>query len=893
MKTKLVQEAPLLSVLSDEEQKLIGKAMRLEHHAKGEVIFAESASSQAMYLIKSGWVRLSATRGTERGVVANLGAGSLLGEVDLLLDRPYSFEARSASEVSLWMLSKDALTEIMAEHPTISLKFSAGLGARVVHVDEYLVKQRLQNVSLFAGLTDSELRAIAKRLQPKEFLRGALIFRAGTPCEAMYLIESGEVGITSVTTDEAEPFLQLGEGEIFGEMALLSNKSYDAVARAATDVSLWTLYQRDFAELTERHPAIRLTMSRRLSQHLSLDDQALAEKRLRRMPLFTDLTGEVLTAITGRLVLRHFPRGELVYRTGDAGDAIYIIESGQMEVISDAAPEPETVARLTTGDHFGEMSLLTGKTRSTSVRAVLNTNLWVLYKSDFDDLLVKYPSISAALSKTLSQRLAEKETVFEETHLRKVTLFADLNASELDDISQHLHPVKYRAGDVIFVESEPGDVMYFIDAGEVKLSSETGRLTETTFELLRPGDFFGEMALLTGNPRSATAQAITDIELWALFKPDFDDLVLKYPRLSLSLSRALSQRLDRVDERLVTERAVRMPPPRAVPPIARPARPAAPPRRAPIAAPARAAPAPRVAEAGPIEAAGPSAGEALAQALNKIQVSLENGAAWFMARSRGAKLRVAVVILLIAWLCGISAPAVVLSGVTNGGENDLGEGALALLVPPTPTFTPTPIPTVTFTPTATDTPLPTETPTPLPTDTPVPTATPVPNNPAPQPPTATPTPVPPTPTPKPSLPPIEYWDPRLDILPHVGLVSDPIQPGQPYWRLIEAKWENEAEAGGNHHIYIDVLDENGERIIGQGILIRWPGGNLTIYTEEKPANEYSTNFSMHSYATLGSFDVKVEGGPGDMMVGLGLGTPEQPDYTIHTNFKLTYKRVWP
>jgi hypothetical protein len=116
-----------------------------------------------------------------------------------------------------------------------------------------------------------------------------------------------------------------------------------------------------------------------------------------------------------------------------------------------------------------------------------------------------------------------------------------------------------------------------------------------------------------------------------------------------------------------------------------------------------------------------------------------------------------------------------------------------------------------------------------------------------------------------------------------------VPPGQSYWRLVAGRWENETEAAGGHSIFIDVLDENGNKLVGVPIEIRWPGGGLTVFTEEKPINEPSANFPM--YNTLGSYSVSAAGLPSDVIVGLGLGSIEQPLFKVHTNFFLTFQRV--
>jgi hypothetical protein len=151
----------------------------------------------------------------------------------------------------------------------------------------------------------------------------------------------------------------------------------------------------------------------------------------------------------------------------------------------------------------------------------------------------------------------------------------------------------------------------------------------------------------------------------------------------------------------------------------------------------------------------------------------------------------------------------------------------------------------------------------------------------------------PTPTPSPEPPPPSScggtWDPRLDEL---GVTLEPAQraEGEPYWCLFEARWADPEEAAHLHHIFLDVVDPWENRIVGQEVVVEWPGGSATLIIEDKPPPEYGANFSM--YNTLGSYSARVGGGqPSDRIVGMGLGTPEQPNFTIHTCFYLTFKWV--
>ncbi len=101
------------------------------------------------------------------------------------------------------------------------------------------------------------------------------------------------------------------------------------------------------------------------------------------------------------MLVQHVPAQELVYQKGAAGDAMYLVEKGQVELRS----EDEVLARLGPGNDFGDMALLTGRPRTSNAIAVTGVNLWVLYRSDFDQMSTRYPAAQAAVAETVQQRL--------------------------------------------------------------------------------------------------------------------------------------------------------------------------------------------------------------------------------------------------------------------------------------------------------------------------------------------------------------------------------------------------------------------------------------------------------------------------------------------------------
>jgi CRP-like cAMP-binding protein len=540
VKVEFLQRIALFADLSLAEQKRIANRLRLQHYEEGSLIFNKGNESIALYLLKSGWVQLVADGG--RATLATLGPGNILGEADCFLGRPHTVAARVTADADLWVLDNDDLQDLITEDPELGLKLSIAFGANLIQFERYLVEERLRKVSFFSHLSEEELLAIAGYLRARRFAPGDIVFSAGDEPVGLYLIESGLIRLIAVETNGN--FSELREGDAFGEMAVLSGKQYTATARAAEESVLWQLTSTDFEDLTAHYPSIRQTLSRVLRERLSSDDQIVARERLERVPLFSELPSEALTALAEVLLLCHVPAEQVVFAQGDPGDALYLVESGHVEVITSSRSTGESAqAVLEEGDFLGEMALLTGKTRTTTARALTHANLWALYRTDFDSLIIRHPTISLALTQALRTRLSQAEQRFVQRHLRKISLLAELSTAELKEIADRLRPEKYRRGDIILVEGDPGDVVCFIEEGQVELLSRLGN-AYIVLDRLSEGDFFGDMAILGGHSQTATVRAVTDISIWTLDQRNLEELIAKYPTLIIALSRIMGERLN-------------------------------------------------------------------------------------------------------------------------------------------------------------------------------------------------------------------------------------------------------------------------------------------------------------------------------------------------------------
>ncbi len=134
--------------------------------------------------------------------------------------------------------------------------------------------------------------------------------------------------------------------------------------------------------------------------------------------------------------------------------------------------------------------------------------------------------------------------------LRSVPLFADLEEGELERFSHVAVPRSFPAGTRVFHEGDSSDACYIVSAGNFRVTREHSDGRAITLATLGPGEIFGELAMLDGDRRSASAEAITDGTLLALPANDVRSLLSRNPEIALKLVAGLVRRLRAANARL-------------------------------------------------------------------------------------------------------------------------------------------------------------------------------------------------------------------------------------------------------------------------------------------------------------------------------------------------------
>lgn len=242
------------------------------------------------------------------------------------------------------------------------------------------------------------------------------------------------------------------------------------------------------------------------------------KKKLAHMRLFVQLSAEDLGSLVEKSNLRQFSAGTVICREGEYGDTSFAILGGSVEVsINTTGYKNLPLALLEEGSIFGEMAALTGYPRSATVTAKEDLYLLEIPAEVLKDLTKRSSSFKKSIEGLYFERAIR-------THLRKVPLFANLDDAILEKLEKGVNLKSYNQGDIIFREGDLGDSLYVIRTGFVKITKKHED-KDQIIAYLSQGNYFGEMALLEDEKRTASVSAFTKVEVLQVLKEDFNMLL--------------------------------------------------------------------------------------------------------------------------------------------------------------------------------------------------------------------------------------------------------------------------------------------------------------------------------------------------------------------------------
>jgi len=278
--------------------------------------------------------------------------------------------------------------------------------------------------------------------------------------------------------------------------------------------------------------------SRRAASLAARLGAVVVPERIARFPLFSHFAPAQLERLAAALAPREVAAGDLVLRQGDAGREAYLVESGHVRIQRATPYGLFPLAQLDAGDLFGEAGFVDAATRSGDALATTRSTLLVLAHDAVAEPLERDPRLAMALYWAFWRSLSIKLRRTNEKLVRffaqgppearaagvaarppsgefridlstKRSLFTEqkLSSLEINFLTSLSREKKLKPGEVLFREGDPGDAMYVVLDGRVRISKMIPGAGEEALAILERGDYFGEMALIDRQPRSALAKA--------------------------------------------------------------------------------------------------------------------------------------------------------------------------------------------------------------------------------------------------------------------------------------------------------------------------------------------------------------------------------------------------
>lgn len=274
----------------------------------------------------------------------------------------------------------------------------------------------------------------------------------------------------------------------------------------------------------------------------------IVDNSLKRNAVFGDLLPpESKASLVKNSLIRFAETGQILCRQGQDDNALFLVIDGEFEVSTESNGRTTSLGKLGPGELIGEIAALFLIPRIATVTATRPSAVLEIPCEIFSELLAENPAIRAAVNKRSRNRVVE-------TSLRCVPIFNDLDAQPFGELCYLSSVVKAKKNEVIVREGGTERSMYVICSGTARVYiTVDGK--EINISLLRPGDYFGEYALLTGEPRSASVSALTDLQLVLLEGEALQSFIDYYNNVEnqLKLNTLLrKQSLDLMHDSLVT-----------------------------------------------------------------------------------------------------------------------------------------------------------------------------------------------------------------------------------------------------------------------------------------------------------------------------------------------------
>lgn len=306
--------------------------------------------------------------------------------LDDLAGTPFTRRAGQAAYDSLPWLEAETLARFVLGE----MSWGSSLAAGFIRTRDRR-RMLLREADIFAGFDETGLQELLAMVRVVNGRSGQTLAHAGRDAAVFYLIESGMVG----AFQDGAQIATLEPGGYFGTLALLDEGEYLSTYRALTPVTLLAIDRHRFDPLLRADTTLASQVS----------SGAQSRRLLGQIPLFSSLSSQQLAMLDTRLRRRSVTAGEQLVRQGETRSDLLIVASGELLVVKEDEAGERIAGRLGPGEHFGEYALFADLPYLATVRAAVDSELYLLDEATFDRLTADCERLSHYVEQIGSGRL--------------------------------------------------------------------------------------------------------------------------------------------------------------------------------------------------------------------------------------------------------------------------------------------------------------------------------------------------------------------------------------------------------------------------------------------------------------------------------------------------------
>jgi cAMP-dependent protein kinase regulator len=249
----------------------------------------------------------------------------------------------------------------------------------------------LPRTPFFSVLSRELFREAVERVRLIQLAAGETLFSQGDPGDELYVVAWGEIAVLA-----PREIARLVEGEFFGEIAMLADRPRNATVRATVDSQVLAIDRALLGDLVKGSPELLKVLLRFLRDRLVA---TLAETS----PLFAPFTPLERLGLAARFHCLEIDEGLRILEKGGKSPGLFVLLAGEANAVTGG----RIVARLESGDAFGEISLITNQPATASIETLCKSFVLYLPRADFSEIIMTHPQVLEYISSLAEERMRE------------------------------------------------------------------------------------------------------------------------------------------------------------------------------------------------------------------------------------------------------------------------------------------------------------------------------------------------------------------------------------------------------------------------------------------------------------------------------------------------------